>query len=90
MKFKKKPVVIEAEQWFPVFRKVVPLDTIIQTEGASLCSQCGLAKRLHGWIDTLEGGHIVCPGDWIVTGVKDENYPIKPDILALTYEKQND
>lgn len=40
----------------------------------------------HGWIDTLEGGHIVCPGDFIITGVKGERYPCKPDIFAATYE----
>jgi hypothetical protein len=40
----------------------------------------------HGWIDTLEGGHNVCPGDWIITGVKGEHYPCKPDIFAATYE----
>ena len=44
----------------------------------------------HGWIDTLEGGHIVCPGDWIITGVKGENYPCKPDIFAATYEETED
>lgn len=38
------------------------------------------------WIDTLEGGHIVTPGDWIATGVKGEHWPIKPDIFAATYE----
>jgi hypothetical protein len=40
----------------------------------------------HGWIDTLEGGHIVCPGDWIITGVVGELYPCKPDIFEATYE----
>jgi hypothetical protein len=39
----------------------------------------------HGWIDTLEGGHNVCPGDWIITGIKGENYPCKPDIFQATY-----
>ena len=42
---------------------------------------------LHGWIATLEGGHIVCPGDWIITGVKGEMYPCKPDIFEATYEE---
>jgi hypothetical protein len=28
----------------------------------------------------------VCPGDWIITGVKGERYPVKPDIFAATYE----
>jgi hypothetical protein len=39
----------------------------------------------HGWIDTFEGGHIVCPGDWIITGVKGEVYPC-PDIFEATYD----
>ena len=28
-----------------------------------VCSQCGYVMAHHGWIDTLEGGHRVCPGD---------------------------
>ena len=47
---------------------------------------CGCKMHDHGWIDTLEGGHIVCPGDWIITGVKGERYPCKPDIFAARYE----
>ena len=43
------------------------------------------AKNL-GYINTLEGGHIVTPGDWIICGVKGEFYPCKPDIFAVTYE----
>lgn len=37
-------------------------------------------------IRTLEGDLKVSPGDWIITGVKGEKYPCKPDIFALTYE----
>jgi hypothetical protein len=50
------------------------------------CRLCGVAMLSHGWIDTLEGGHVVCPGDWIVTGLKGERYPVKPDIFAAKYE----
>ncbi len=50
------------------------------------CDQCGKPHSEHGWIDTLEQGHRVCPGDWIITGVKGERYPCKPDIFAMTYE----
>lgn len=35
---------------------------------------CGRLWHDHGWIDTLEGGHAVCPGDWIITGVQGERY----------------
>lgn len=54
--------------------------------GERHCEKCGNIMRAHGWIDTLEGGHIVCPGDWIITGVKGEHYPCKPDIFEMTYE----
>ena len=50
---------------------------------------CGHYMHDHGWIDTLEGGHTVCPGDWIITGVKGEVYPCKPDIFEQTYEMVN-
>jgi len=51
-----------------------------------VCQHCGVRMHEHGFIDTLEGGHIVCPGDWIITGVKGERYPCKPDVFAATYE----
>lgn len=51
------------------------------------CEHCGVAMLNHGWIDTLEGGHKVCPGDWIITGVQGERYPCKPDIFAETYDE---
>jgi hypothetical protein len=37
-------------------------------------------------IDTLDGVMVASPGDWIVTGVKGERYPVKPDIFEMTYE----
>ena len=38
-------------------------------------------------IETLEGVMVANAGDYIVTGVKGERYPVKPDIFALTYER---
>lgn len=55
-------------------------------DGQTPCKHCGVIMHHHGWIDTLEGGHIVCPGDFVITGVKGENYPCKPDIFEATYE----
>lgn len=57
--------------------------------GDSVCLSsmpCKFTMHDHGWIDTPEGGHNVCPGDWIITGLKGEFYPCKPDIFVLTYE----
>jgi len=78
MKFRKKPVVIEAVQWFKIGDH--PAVTTCQNPVT------GRLMKTHGWIDTLEGGHIVSPGDWIITGVKGEHYPCKPDIFEMTYE----
>ena len=50
------------------------------------CEHCGFIMHAHGWIDTLEGGHTVCPGDFIITGVQGEHYPCKPEIFVETYE----
>ena len=95
MKYRKKPVVIEAEQWF----YVIPLQPHEcgmgdvgyyrhpNVRGNRVCKHCGRTMHVHGWIDTLEGGHIVCPGDYIITGVAGERYPCKPDIFEATYEK---
>lgn len=121
-KFRKKPVVIEATQWFkngdhpldysrdrdgledgelrtltPAYRRekgwegdIVRYFRRPDVAGSKQCNHCARTMHDHGWIDTLEGGHIVCPGDWIITGVKGEHYPCKPDIFAATYEAVED
>ena len=55
--------------------------------GNRKCKHCEETMHEHGWIDTLEGGHIVCPGDWIVTGLQGEHYPVKPLIFIAKYER---
>jgi len=56
-------------------------------KGNVVCGHCDQIMHIHGWIDTLESGHNVCPGDWIITGVHGERYPCKPDIFEETYER---
>ena len=79
-KFRKKPVVIEAVQWFKLGDH--PAVEAFFTHDPERVG--------YGWIKTLEGGHIVTPGDWIITGVKGEHYPCNPDIFAATYESADD
>jgi hypothetical protein len=80
-KFRKKPVVIEAIQYFDWMREKDCLP-----EGVVICpwSDRGDLPTIH----TLEGDHIVGEGDWVITGVKGEKYPCKPDIFAATYEPE--
>lgn len=86
-KFRKKPVVIAAVQWFRHGD-----NSLVAKFGSpyGACQNCGQSHDSHGWIPTLEGWHIVCPNDWIITGVKGEMYPCKPDIFAATYEPVDD
>lgn len=37
-------------------------------------------------VHTLEGPLAVSDGDWIITGIKGEQYPCKPDIFEATYQ----
>jgi len=92
-KYRKKPVVIEAYQWFKVedYKQGVDRDVDYyrtpDLDGERLCKKCDTIMHEHGWIDTLEGGHIVCISDWIITGIKGEIYPCKPGIFEATYEE---
>jgi len=109
VKFKKRPIEVEATQWFKngdhpldACKPIQPREgdkELFYTEGkivryfrhpgrsgGSECLKCHKVMHIHGWIDTLEGGHNVCPGDWIITGVKGELYPCKPDIFEASYE----
>jgi hypothetical protein len=70
MKYRKKPVVIEATQWF----KMGDHSAVVYNHNSVPT------------IKTLEGEHVVIPGDWIITGVKGKHYPCKPDIFEMTYE----
>lgn len=93
-KFRKKPVVIDAVQWHefcgrgdhPAVEKF--LDTpegVMRRTNANANAWGNLAETFPG-IQTLEGVMRVTPGDWIITGIKGEHYPCKPDIFAATYE----
>lgn len=80
MRFRKKPVEIEAVQ-FPVSG----------TKTKELSDFLGWEHDDDGynWLDieTLDGTMRALPGDWIIKGVKGEFYPCKPDIFQATYEK---
>lgn len=79
MKFRKKPVVIDAVQWNGVWEP--PVSTFVKTG----CATTGKNNDELS-IETLEGWIRALPGDWIIRGIKGEFYPCKPDIFAATYE----
>lgn len=80
MKYRKKPVVVEAVQWTGE-----NLDEITSFVHSGL----GRIKLEIGGIHivTLEGLMKCNEGDYIIKGIKGEFYPCKPDIFEATYEK---
>ena len=80
MRFRKKPVVIDAIQWsgsnwheaYDFAGHVVYTaneDDVVVLK-----------------VSTLEGEMTAQPGDWLLKGVAGEFYPCKPDIFEATYE----
>ncbi len=83
MKFRKKPVEVEAVQ----FQGGVSSGNHIigwMSAGTSYPARWEDGNLL---IKTLEGIMRAFPGDWIIRGVKGEYYPCKPDIFESTYEQ---
>jgi len=77
MKFRKKPVVIDAIQ----FTGENGMEIVHFADGRYV-SPDGDALIIY----TLEGNMRADVGDWIIKGVKGECYPCKPDIFEATYE----
>jgi hypothetical protein len=84
MKFRKKPVVIDAVQFV---EPVTPEGAEQLREFLEGCSWLRTSKGLV--IKTLEGDMLASSGDWIIKGVNGEYYPCKPEVFAKTYEAEN-
>jgi hypothetical protein len=92
VKYRKKPVVIDAVRWtgqeadLQAVFELVDFDKLPPDE-AHVGAGIGFVPA-HGTLDipTLEGVMTAQPGDWIIKGVKGEVYPCKPDIFEATYE----
>ena len=77
MKYRKKPVIIEAIQWNG--NNLTDIDNFV---GGRL-----KIKRSRLVIHTLEGDMEASINDYIIKGVNGEFYPCKPDIFDKTYER---
>ena len=94
MKYRKKPVVIEAIQFIDTASN---LEEIKRFVGSQLkydiidtAWEVGKGRpHILMQIKTLEGDMHVSVGDYIIKGVKGEFYPCKPDIFEQTYEALN-
>jgi hypothetical protein len=86
-KYRKKPVVIEAEQWDGTYTDKQRIDSVFLQLSTLRIEYNPHFNTVSTWkIGTLEGGHEVSKGDYIIKGVAGEFYPCKSDIFQKTYE----
>jgi len=83
MQYRKKSIIVEAEQFDMCVHKYPDgvLKRYLDGEPTKM-----KGSRVEFYISTLEGDMIVNQGDWIITGVNGEKYPCKPDIFEKTYD----
>lgn len=94
MKYRKKPVVIEAFKYDGDFKdsqgEVYVPDWAVESlenEGRLYYGSINDGPPCELFAKTLEGDMLVNVGDYVIKGIKGEIYPCKPDIFELTYEK---
>jgi len=92
MRYRKKPIVIEAflydgdlqdregNYYVPQWAVDAFRDGVISYDSLENEPPCSL------FINTLEGRMLVNVGDYIIKGITDELYPCKPNIFVATYE----
>lgn len=88
MKYRKKPVVIDAIHFNGSNRNEVLGFAGIEAPNAStIYWRCGVGDSPGEIvIRTLEGDLVASEGDWIIRGVIGEVYPCKPAVFDATYE----
>lgn len=84
MRYRKKPVEIDAIQWTPSDVCQIVVDEFFAESETSEAIHWRSGDVIY--IRTLEGLMLAAPGDWIIKGIKGEFYPCKPDIFEATYE----
>ena len=87
MKYRKKPVVIEAIQWSG--------DNLAELMNwgcpATILPATGMQSLIIGTLEdgpNCEAMHVASMGDWIIRGIAGEFYPCKPLIFEATYEPE--
>lgn len=89
MKYRKKPIIIEAVQWTGLNLEEIKafVGENLKYDIIDTAWEVGKgAPFVNMKIHTLEGDYECTKGDFIIKGVNGEFYPCKPDIFEKTYE----
>lgn len=92
MKFRKKPVVIEAFQLtYNVVKGIDPVPVWAKKAADKGEIKIHFTDKIensqYAFIKTLEGEMRANANDFIIKGVQGEIYPCKPEIFIATYDK---
>lgn len=82
MRFRKKPVEIDAEQYF-LGKKI---DGVIELEKPIQYKDFKFVAQIRTIEDSEDSMHYIRESDWIITGIQGEQYTCKNDIFQQTYE----
>nr|DAL49904.1 MAG TPA_asm: PGDYG protein [Caudoviricetes sp.]DAN75061.1 MAG TPA: PGDYG protein [Caudoviricetes sp.]DAS33161.1 MAG TPA: PGDYG protein [Caudoviricetes sp.]DAV04277.1 MAG TPA: PGDYG protein [Caudoviricetes sp.] len=85
MKYRKKPVIIEAIQFEDNSDRIIEIHEFMG--GDTIRVNYEDKDNPYLKIETLEGIMKASVGDYIIKGVNGEFYPCKPDIFEKTYER---
>jgi len=87
MKFRKKPVEVEAIQYLRE-ENIMAIQDFFGEENGRTLKYAPVSNEY--FIRTLEGDMKLTKGDWVIKGINGEFYPCKPNIFEKTYEKLNE
>jgi hypothetical protein len=88
MKYRKKPIEVEAFQWNGNFTDLIKWTKSTPLRGSyNFEHKKGFFGKNSLLIKTNKGSMKAALGDWIIKGINNEYYPVRPDIFRQTYEK---
>lgn len=86
MLYHKKPITVEAHQWFP--GKTVAGVRRIPANKIDMSQKRGIVvDRPERYVVDAVGGQLdIYPGDWVITGLGGDRYPLRNDVFMTHYE----
>lgn len=85
LKYRKKPVVIEAMQWLPFTNEDKVIAWMIANDASFDYDKPTQTIKIRT-MESHDAPLTVCIADWIIKGIQGEFYPCAPDIFEATYE----
>jgi hypothetical protein len=86
-RYRKKPIVVDARVYAPGMEDGYVFEGVFYSKEDMRDKHAVRLPAATPAIKTLEGPMMISPGDYIVTGIRGERYPCKPDIFLETYEE---